>query len=52
MPMPSGPSIESHRIDLSTEASSFAAEAVPAGGDQGSTGVQVGEVQIVRMQSQ
>jgi O-antigen ligase len=52
MPMPNGPSIESHRIDLSTEASSFAAEAVPASGDQGSTGVQVGEVQIVRMQSQ
>jgi hypothetical protein len=51
LPMPSGPTIESHRIDLSGDASSFAAEAVPPSGDQGPTGVQVGEVLIVRMQS-
>jgi hypothetical protein len=46
MPLPGGTSIESHRIDLTP--SPVAADLVAAGGDQGATGVKVGEIHIIR----
>jgi O-Antigen ligase len=48
MPLPSGPPIESHRIDLAAIASG---EVDAAGDDQRTIGVKVGEIQIVRMES-